>query len=160
MNLVERGFLVTDFLFPAKTPRSERKKLFFDLGNLSPNLRRVVLIGEGGYLDASELLPKEAHFVSEAGEADALLLDTSPEEAVSFLEKTLIFPPLFGVPVAFQLSYDRRPFYSALLRFAESRRYSLFNLYNVRRNHGQIRTAYALFLNPDLRERYVHKISA
>lgn len=134
MKLIERIFIITDVLFPAKKPAWERKKLENDIASLSSGVKD--------------------------GRA-TILLDHPPEEAIGFLEIALekgVLTPLIVAPVAFQEHYQNRPYYSALVTLLAKNGYSLFNLYNVAWRRGQIQTAYALFINQELRDAFVKRI--
>lgn len=171
MRFLERIFLITDAIFPAKTPRWEREKIYRDIASLTFDIRTMTLVApKASYLRAPDLVPNRSilldtgdNFALPEEEIGALLLDIPPYDAIVALDvaskdETLARVPLIVAPIAFQKRFHNRPFYSALTVMLSARGYSLFNLYNVAWKRGQIQTAYALFISQELRNAFVKRI--
>ncbi len=179
MNVLERIFLVTDALFPAKKPRWELEKISKNIEFLIPDMRTLAIVAsEHSYLRRMRPLPSHAHMldigwptgrqafaeeISKDRSIDTLLIDIPASDAAQLLEDTSANGTLSRVrsmiiPVAFQERHAGKPYYAAVTALVDRHGYSLFNLYNVAWKRGQIQTAYALYIDRKLRDDFVRKI--
>ncbi|MDE2173238.1 MAG: hypothetical protein KGJ31_01380 [Patescibacteria group bacterium] len=180
MSVLERIFLVTDALFPAKRPRWELEKIRQNIEFLIPEMKTLAVVApRHSYLRRMRPLPPHtqvldiewpaantpasAEEIGRDQSIDTLLIDISASDAAQLLEDmsangTLSCLKVVVTPVAFQERYAGKPYYAAVTALVGRHGYSLFNLYNVAWKRGQIRTAYALYIDRKLRGDFVRKI--
>ncbi len=180
MNLIEHFFVITDELFPAKTPSSERENLYKNIAELLPLSRNIIFIATlNSYLHKMSILPigtttRSLEWPttpdvviknisqSETG-ANALVIDIPPADSIKMIESIFtrtVIPnvQIIVVPISFSEKYSDQPYYSALTTLLEKSDYSIFNIYDIKRKRGQVKTAYALYMSKKLRDVFIKKI--